>query len=124
MTYYAQRCYTIGRSLNLTTEELFTEAFEQASKCDEQRKRCIDAGKDPFKELGALHGIPFSVKEQLAMKGCSTTLGVPSRAFLEEEEDAVLVEVIKSHGAIPFVRSNVPEICLMTHSTNRIWGTA
>ena len=37
VNYYGQRCYTIGRELCLSTEELFDEALEKAKECDEKR---------------------------------------------------------------------------------------
>lgn len=35
--HFGQRCYTIGRDLCLSTEELFDSARELAKKCDQER---------------------------------------------------------------------------------------
>jgi hypothetical protein len=37
VNYYGKRCYTIGRELCLSTEELFDQALERAKDCDEKR---------------------------------------------------------------------------------------
>jgi hypothetical protein len=37
VNYYGARCFTIGRELCMTTEELFDSAKEKAVKCDSER---------------------------------------------------------------------------------------
>ena len=42
VNFFGQRCYTIGRELCLTTDELFDSALIKAEKCDQERKEAID----------------------------------------------------------------------------------
>jgi Asp-tRNA(Asn)/Glu-tRNA(Gln) amidotransferase A subunit family amidase len=58
---FAKRCYTIGRSLNLTTEENFEEAFILAELRDKERLEAIK--NKTTDQLPPLHGIPISVKD-------------------------------------------------------------
>lgn len=44
VNFYGNRCYTIGRDLCLTTEEMFESAMTRAKKCDEVRKAAIEKG--------------------------------------------------------------------------------
>jgi Asp-tRNA(Asn)/Glu-tRNA(Gln) amidotransferase A subunit family amidase len=39
-------------------------------------------------------------------------------------EDSILVSLLKSAGAIPFCRSNVPQCLMLPESDNAIWGTS
>ena len=41
---YGKRCYTIGRKLNLTTEENFDEALSEAEIKDREREIAIKEG--------------------------------------------------------------------------------
>lgn len=61
MNLYGKRCYRTGRSLFLTAEENFEEAFEVAKQCDAERERAIKEGTAD--KLPQLHGIPISVKD-------------------------------------------------------------
>lgn len=58
---FGKRCYTIGRRLNLTAEENFEEAFQQAQERDEERRLAIEKGTAT--NLPSFHGIPVSIKE-------------------------------------------------------------
>lgn len=44
-----------------------------AKKCDKDREEAIQAGTQD--QLSFLHGIPFSVKELMSMKGQLSTVG-------------------------------------------------
>ncbi|KAF3690997.1 Fatty-acid amide hydrolase 1 [Channa argus] len=57
---------------------------------------------------GLLYGVPVSIKENFAYKPA--------------EKDSVLVEVLKSQGAIPFVKTNIPQGLLSYDCSNPIYG--
>jgi Asp-tRNA(Asn)/Glu-tRNA(Gln) amidotransferase A subunit family amidase len=44
------------------------------------------------------------------MVGSDSTLGFPSRCFAEYDHDAVVVKALRNAGAIPFVKTNVPQV--------------
>ena len=58
---FGERCQTIGRKLNLSTEELFESAMEMAKKCDQERADAIKKGEQD--QLPLFHGIPVSFKD-------------------------------------------------------------
>ena len=58
------------------------------------------------------------------MKGCKSTLGTDSYTAESVEEDAHIVKILVDNGAIPFVKSNVPELCFTYHTSNNLFGTA
>ena len=60
--------------------------------------------------LSQMHGIPFSVKDCINLKGKLTTIDC---SFLcdekyRAEDDAVIVKLFLKAGGIPLVRGNVP----------------
>ena len=61
MNVFAERCYRIGRKLNLSAEENFKEAMRIAEEKDKEREEAIRNGV--LEKLPILHGIPFSVKD-------------------------------------------------------------
>ncbi|XP_063155914.1 fatty-acid amide hydrolase 1-like [Candoia aspera] len=71
---------------------------------------------------GLLYGIPVSIKDSINCKGCDSTLGFTKRLFQPAEEDAVVVQVLKHQGAIPFVKTNVPQSLLSYACSNPIFG--
>ncbi|XP_050402848.1 vitamin D3 hydroxylase-associated protein [Patella vulgata] len=71
---------------------------------------------------GKLHGIPISIKECYSIKGYFVTAGMSY--FLDKvvDDDAVLVKVIKAAGAIPFVRTNIPQTMMTFECSNPLYG--
>ncbi len=63
VSVFAQRCNKIGRKFNLITEEYYNEALDEARAKDLQTARAIKEKK--IQELGALHGIPISIKDHV-----------------------------------------------------------
>ena len=55
-----------------------------------------------------LHGVPVSLKDLFGVEGYDSTVGLAK--FIEQPmNDCILTEVLKAHGAIPFVKTNVPQ---------------
>ncbi|KAM6455745.1 fatty-acid amide hydrolase 1-like [Liasis olivaceus] len=71
---------------------------------------------------GLLYGIPVSIKDSINCKGCDSTLGMTKHLFQPAAEDAVVVQVLKHQGAIPFVKTNVPQSLLSYDCSNPIFG--
>jgi len=72
--------------------------------------------------LGALHGIPFSVKDLTLTKGVRTTFG--SRVFehFVPQEDGLIVERLKNAGAILIGKTNTPEFGAGANTYNALFG--
>src|SRR5688500_16718061 len=56
---------------------------------------------------GALHGVPFTVKENLDCLGSATTHGLPILRDALPYADAPVVARLKAAGAIPLGRTNL-----------------
>uniref|UniRef100_A0A803TUW1 Fatty-acid amide hydrolase 1 n=1 Tax=Anolis carolinensis TaxID=28377 RepID=A0A803TUW1_ANOCA len=74
------------------------------------------------KQKGLLYGIPVSIKDHIAYKGHLSTCGFTQSLSELQEEDSVLVKVLKRQGANPFVFTNVPQSLLSYDCGNSIFG--
>jgi amidase len=73
--------------------------------------------------VGPLHGLPWAFKDLEAAVGFPFTNGSPIFRGNMPTEDTVLVERIRSAGAIPIGKTNVPEFGMGSHTYNRVYGT-
>jgi len=72
--------------------------------------------------LGPLHGVPFTVKENIDVAGTPTTQGVPALAEAIAPVDSPPVERLRAGGAIPFGRTNLPDFALRVHTDSALHG--
>jgi aspartyl-tRNA(Asn)/glutamyl-tRNA(Gln) amidotransferase subunit A len=72
--------------------------------------------------LGALHGVPFSIKDALDTAGVPTQRG--SRLFAGHipARDATAVARFKAAGGIPLMKTNLPEFSAWTETDNLVTG--
>ncbi|MBP2198752.1 amidase [Pantoea cypripedii] len=71
---------------------------------------------------GWLHGFPFAVKDLAFTKGVTTTLGCAAFADNIPSKDSLIVERIKSQGAIVIGKTNTPEFGLGSQTYNSVFG--
>ncbi len=90
------------------------ELIEQAKKADERL-----GGSDP---VGPLHGLPHAVKDLVPTAGIRTTYGSPIYQGNIPTEDALLVERLKSAGAIIIGKTNTPEFGAGSQTFNPVFG--
>jgi amidase len=72
--------------------------------------------------LGALHGVPMTVKENIDIAGYPTTQGVPTLAEAIPPADAPVVERVKAAGAVIIGRTNLPDLGLRIHTDSSLYG--
>ena len=97
----------------------FTERFEQRARTEAQR---ADEARARGDALGALHGLPVTVKESIEMEGSASTLGIPSRVGIRATQDAPIVAETRRAGGIVIGRTNVPQLLLSFESRNPVFG--
>ena len=108
------RIDAVNPRLNALTQVLADEARAGAAAAD----RAVAAGEP----LGPLHGVPFTVKQNLDQVGCATNWGVPALAEAVVPVDAPVVERMRAAGAIPIARSNCPDMALRVHTDSGLFG--
>ncbi len=93
------------KKLNPTLNAYLTLAEEQAFADAKRAEREIKRGK----YRGPLHGIPFSIKGNLATKGVRTTAGSKILSDWMPDFDATVVTKLKEAGAIILGKTNMDE---------------
>ena len=72
--------------------------------------------------LGALHGVPVSIKDLVTTKGVRTTYGSKLYEHFIPDEDAPVVERLKQAGAIILGKTNTPEFGHKGVTDNPVFG--
>lgn len=102
------------------TVHAFTEQYRDAAI---GRAREADVARERGASLGPLHGLPLSVKENFAMVGTPSTVGLKKRLADRADRNATVVEVALSAGAVVLGKTNVPQLLLSMETHNDLWGT-
>jgi amidase len=97
---HLRRIETVNGAVNAITVVLAERAREAAKAADDR----VAAGG----ALPPLHGVPFTVKENIDLAGTPTTQGAKASAGCYPTRDAPVVERLKASGAIPIGRTNLP----------------
>ncbi|KAM9762389.1 vitamin D3 hydroxylase-associated protein-like [Menidia menidia] len=105
---YMEKTLAVHRDLNCCTEVLL-ESLEQLQELDSSR-------------TGLLYGVPVSIKENVGYKDHDCSCGVLVNLECPVEVDSVLVQVLKLQGAVPFVKTNLPQALLNYDCSNPIFG--
>ncbi|KDQ63721.1 hypothetical protein JAAARDRAFT_120627 [Jaapia argillacea MUCL 33604] len=112
---FCKRAAIAHQLTNCLTEIFFEPALESAAKLDDHLKRTGTP-------LGPLHGLPVSLKDQYCVKGVETSMGYASWLGVIAEDDAAMVKILRDSGAIPYVRTNVPQTLMWTETHNNVFG--
>jgi amidase len=108
------RISAVNGSLNAVSVVLADQARAAADGAD----YAVAAGSP----LGPLHGVPFTVKENIDLAGSATTQGVPALAHAVPSADAPHVRRLRDAGAIPIARTNCPDFGIGWHTTSTLRG--
>jgi amidase len=111
---HLQRIDEVNPELNAVTRVLEEEALAAAD--------ALDAARAAGATVGALAGVPVTVKENHNLAGTPTTLGVPALAGAVAERDAPAVARLRAAGAIPIARTNLPDFMLRWHTDSSLYG--
>ena len=114
VTEHLARIEAVNRRLNAITRLLGEEALAAADSADKK----VAAGEP----TGPLHGVPFTVKENIDVAGSATTQGVSALAEADPGLDAPQVANLREAGAIPMARTNLPDFALRWHTDNALRG--
>ena len=82
----------------------------------------IDARLSDGEEVGALAGVPVTVKVNVDQAGHATTEGVTLQRDLVAKTNNPVVDNLLKAGAVIIGRTNVPAFCLRWFTSNRLYG--
>lgn len=108
------RIEAVNPQINAVVVTRYDEARAEARTVDGRRAR--------GEPLGALGGVPVTVKEALDLTGTPSTYGLPSRAKSLATDDDVYVARLRAAGAIILGKTNVSQLLLYTESDNPLYG--
>jgi amidase len=112
---YLARVDRFNPALNAIVVEDRDAALRQARAADRARSKGLT--------LGALHGLPMTVKEAFDLTGHASTQGYPEMKGNLATQDALAVQRLKAAGAVIFGKSNVPLNNGDFQSYNDVYGT-
>jgi len=112
---HLRRIEEINPSMNAVVIVMGEQALLAAKAAD----RVVAGGVD----LPPLHGVPFTVKQNIDVAGTPTTQGLKALSNAYPIRDAPVVERLKAAGAIPIGRTNMPSGALRWHCESELWGT-
>jgi Asp-tRNA(Asn)/Glu-tRNA(Gln) amidotransferase A subunit family amidase len=121
MLAFCRRSHELGRlGVNAVTEELYDEALATARALDISGI-LLAKEEDPLKPL---LGLPVSIKDSVDQEGCFSSCGLARLVHPEKrsKKDSVVVSLLRDAGAIPFVRTNTPQLLMMAETDNFVWG--
>lgn len=111
---HIQRIDEVNPHLNAVVRRLDEQAREGADAADAAVRR-----GDP---LGPLHGVPFTVKENIDVAGTPTTNAVVPLAEAYSSSDAPVVERMRAAGGVVLARTNLPDMGLRIHTDSSLHG--
>ena len=102
--------------LNAFIRVMADEALQQARQADQE----LAAGND----RGPLHGVPFSIKDLLDIKGIPTTAASRVREGHVAERDAPTIAHLRQAGAVFVGKTNLHEFAFGTTNEDSAFGPA
>jgi len=90
----------------------------------EARKEADEAGAALRRgeHLGALHGVPISIKDQFHVRGLPTTWGLSRLTGQRAATDGAMVAALRQEGAIVLGKTNVPQTLVAWETDNEAFG--
>ncbi len=104
------------RDLNALTNYDPDQVLEDARNADIQRRRT------PFKRLGALHGLPLLLKDNIDTRKLPTTGATPALRNNRPQHDAAIAKALFAAGGILLAKCNMHELAFGITSNNPTFG--
>jgi amidase len=111
---HLERISEVNPIVNAVTRILADDARDAA--------KAADATVGSGRRLGRLHGVPFTVKQNIDLVGSATNWGLRALADALPPMDSPVVERMKGAGAIPIARTNCPDMALRVHTDSSLGG--
>ncbi|MDP6584414.1 MAG: amidase, partial [Anaerolineales bacterium] len=109
-----ERIDEVNPNINAVVQTDRNKTIEQAIAADQ-----ILRSGDP---VGSLHGVPFTVKDNIETQGIACACGTEGLRDNIPTEDAIVVSRLKMAGAILIGKTNVPELGMGYETDNLVYG--
>jgi amidase len=111
---HLERIDAVNEHVNAVVEVRADEVRREADAADAKTKSGAP--------LGALHGVPFSIKVNLDVAGYTTNEGCVTLKDLLASTDAPTVERMREAGAVALARTNMPDLGLRINTESSLYG--
>lgn len=108
------RMRVVNPKLNAVVVDLSGEALKAAKVADKARAK--------GSELGLLHGVPITIKENVDYEGRPNPNGVPAQMNIIAPSDAPVVRNLRKAGAVVIGLTNTPEFSFRAFTDNPLHG--
>ncbi|MGZ6019898.1 MAG: amidase family protein [Phenylobacterium sp.] len=113
-TAHTARLHAANPALNAVVVDLTDQALETARACDRAQASGV--------ELGALHGVPVTVKINIDVEGQANSNGVVALANNIAPGDSPVTANLRAAGAVILGLTNTPEFSLRAFTDNPLHG--
>jgi amidase len=114
VTAHLARIDDVNGAVNAIVEVRPEEALAEADAAD----KALKLGEP----LGALHGVPFTVKTNLDVAGYATNEGTVVLKDFVASADSPTVEKMRAAGAVVLARTNMPDLGLRINTESSLFG--
>lgn len=114
---HIQRHQQVAPVINALAAERFELARREAAAADDLIRTATSTA-----ELPPLLGVPFTVKESIALAGMPQSAGLVARKHVRSAINTAPVKRLLEAGAIPLGVTNTSEMTLWIESHNRVYG--
>jgi hypothetical protein len=111
---FARRAFRAHTDYNCITETMLAAAYAQTVE--------IDALPAARRRAMSLCGVPVSLKDTLFYEGVDATNGLAALVGQPATEHALIVRLMMQAGAVPFVKSNIPQTLMSFECVNPLHG--
>jgi len=111
---HIERMRKVNPKLNAVVVDLSEQALRAAEAADKAQAKGT--------ELGLLHGVPITIKENVDYEGRPNPNGVPAQMNIIAPSDAPVVRNLKKAGAIVLGLTNTPEFSFRGFTDNPLHG--
>ena len=111
---HVARMRAVNPKLNAVVVDLSDEALKAAKAADQARAK--------GRELGLLHGVPITIKENVDYEGRPNPNGVPAQMNIIAPSDAPVVRNLRKAGAVVLGLTNTPEFSFRGFTDNPLHG--
>lgn len=112
---FCKRAAIAHQCLSCLTSFFPEEAIKRAGELDEYLR-------NHGKVIGALHGLPVSLKDSFNIAGRASSIGLVSWLPNIASENSDCAESILAAGGVLFSKTGTSQACLMVESINNIFG--
>lgn len=104
--------------INPSVNAIVTLFPERALQDADDADRAVSQGE----RVGVLHGLPIAHEDLVMTKGIRTTFGSLVFKDFVPDQDALIVERLRSAGAITVGKTNIPEFGAGSQTFNSVFG--